>query len=258
MKNISVLAALSLLLLSPALPADEHEPAPALSDVWWVVPKNGMENQFEEAVKLHMQFRAEQGESRAWWTFTPTIGDRMNVYVFRSCCFNWADIDSFLTEDQEKGFGENWNANVHQYVDHYHHYMERTDWEHSYWPDEGTDGPYYGVTEWTWKEDAGPASSAARKELSKMALEADWGTTNGPWVWMSRIGGKDKLMIVSPYSDYAAMAPPEKTFYDMVTEKVGEKKRDALFADFNSGFVSSEYSVWRYAEDLSSPSDEEE
>ena len=255
----TVLAFCLALLLAPlSVLADGHEKAPALSDVWQVVPKKGMENEFEEAVKAHMQFRAEAGESRNWWVFTPTIGYNMNMYAFRSCCFNWADMDGFVAENREKGLAENWNANVHQYVDHYHHYVEETDWDNSHWPQDTDKGPYYGVTEWTWKEDAGPESDDAMKKMSQVALEEGWSDLGREWVWLDRTGGKPTRMIVISYENYADMAPLEQSFGEFLSEKIGEEEAAAVFADFSSGFKSSQYGVWYYREDLSSPSSDDE
>lgn len=258
MRKVVLGFCLAMLLAPFSLLADSHEKPPALSDVWQVVPKQGMENQFEDAVKAHMQFRADAGESRGWWVFTPTIGYNMNIYAFRSCCFNWADLDTFVAEGQEKGFGENWNANVHQYVDHYHHYIEKTDWENSHWPEGEDKGPYYGVTEWIWKEDAGPESSDAMEKMSQVALEEGWAETGAQWLWLDRTGGKPAMAIVISHENYADMAPPEQSFGEFLAEKIGEKKADAVFADFNSGFKSSQYSVWYHREDLSSPAGDDE
>ena len=257
MRRVVLGFCLALLLAPLSVLADSHEKPPALSDVWQVVPKQGMENQFEEAVKAHMAFRAEAGESRAWWVFTPTIGYNMNMYAFRSCCFNWADMDTYVAEGQEKGFGENWNANVHQYVDHYHHYVEKTDWENSHWPD-SPKGPYYGVTELIWKEDAGSETSDAMEKMSQVALEEGWSEQGREWVWLNRTGGKPAMAIVISYENYAAMEPPEQSFGAFLREKLGEEEAAAVFADFNAGFKSSQYSVWYYREDLSTPSSEEE
>lgn len=248
---------LAMLLVPLSVLADSHEEQPALSDVWQIVPKKGMENEFEEAVKAHMQFRAEAGESRNWWVFTPSISHNMSIYAFRSCCFNWADLDGFVTENQEKGFGEHWNANVHQYVDHYHHYVEKADWKNSHWPEDTDKGPYYGVTEWTWKEDAGPESGDAMEKMSQVALEEGW-TDQAQWVWLDRTGGKPTKMIVISYENYADMEPPEQSFGKFLSEKIGEEEAAAVFSDFSSGFKSSQYSVYRYREDLSSPSSDDE
>ena len=258
MKKLSVLGLMAALLLPVGVVADEHEAPPPLTDVWAMVPKAGMVPQFEAAVTEHMAYRAENDDSRRWMAFTPVIGDKMNIYLFRACCFDWADHDAYGEESEEKGFGKNWNENVNQYVDHYHHYFNKTDWENSHWPDEGTDGPYYGVTTWVIKEDAPSASSEARKQMSQLAKEGGWGEKRGPWVWFHQIGGKDKLTLVAPYSNFADMAPPEQNFYAFAAEQLGsEEKADAMFADFSSGFASSDYTLWKHRKDLSSPSDDE-
>lgn len=54
------------------------------------------------------------------------------------------------------------------------------------------------------------------------------------------------------------MAPPEQNFYAFASEELGsEKKADAMFKNFSSGFASSDYTVWKYRKELSSQSDEE-
>jgi len=259
MNKLTILGFLAELMLPVGVIAQESEEAtPPLTDVWMVVPKAGMAQEFEAAVATHMAFRAEHNDSRQWLTFTPVIGHKLSLYQFRGCCFNWADQDAYNTEDEEKGFGNHWGENVDQYVDHYHHFFNRTDWENSYWPDEGTDGPYYGVTTWLWKEDAPRASHDARKQISKLAKDGGWGEKGSPWLWLDQIGGKDILALASPFSSYADMAPPEQNFYEFATEELGsEKKADAMFKDFSSGFASSDYTVWVHREELSSQSNEE-
>lgn len=258
MKKLTVLGYFAALMLPVGVVAQESEATPPLTDVWIVVPKAGMAQEFEAAVGKHMAFRAENDDSRHWLTFTPAIGDKLNVYQFRACCFNWADHDAYGTEDMEKGFGANWNENVHEYVDHYHHYFNRNDWDNSYWPDEGTDGPYYGVTTWVWKEDAPSAAGDARKQMSQLAKDGGWGEKGNAWLWLHQIGGKDQLALVIPHANYADMAPPEQSFYEFASKELGsEKEADAMFESFSSGFASSDYTVWKYREDLSSPSDDE-
>ena len=258
MKRLSILGFIAALIVPISVVADEHEAPPPLTDVWMAVPKADMAQEFEAAVAKHMAFRADNGDSRQWMTFTPVIGDKLNVYLFRACCFDWADQDAYIAEDTEKGFGANWGENVDQYVDHYHHYLDRVDWENSHWPDEGTDGPYYGVTRWVWKEGAPSAAYDARKQMSKLAKDGGWGEKGNAWVWLHQVGGEDALALAIPHASYADMAPPEQSFYEFASEELGsEKKADEMFADFSSGFASSDYTVWKYREDLSAPSSEE-
>ncbi len=220
-----------------------------------MVPKADMYDEFEAALADYMEWRAGEGDSRVWSVFTPAIGHNLGVYQFRACCFEWADQDPYNAEALERGYGEKWAETVDQYVDHYHRYMEFVDWQHSHWPDDdSTDGPYFGVTTWSWKIGAGTGSDSndARKKMSSMALESGWGEAGNNWLWLRRIGGKPMLMVVSPYSNYADMAPPEKSFFDFISEQMGsEEEADALFDTFGSGFADQDYTVWRYREDLS-------
>ncbi len=254
---ISVVAALGLMLPMAAF-ADSHEPPAPLTDVWFVVPKSGMGAEFFEAAEKHMADRKARGETREWSTFQPVIGHKLNVYQFRSCCFDWADQDAYEKERAEKGLPEAWNENVHQYVDHYHHYIEATDWENSHWPDgENTSVDLYGVTTRKWKENPGGGPSEARKKLSKMAKEDGWAESGHEWLWMNRIGGSGELMLVIPFRDYAEMAQPDPTFWEWLVEHMdSEDAAGAIVDQMNAGFVSSDYTVWQRVPELSTTSDD--
>jgi len=254
---VSIAGIAALILPLSLLAQDQEEEQGPLADVWVVVAKRGMEAQFSEAMKAHMAFRAEAEEMRDWQAYRVVVGHHLNLIQFRSCCFDWADLDAHEAEDAEKGLSANFNENVDQYVDHYHHYLERNDWENSHWPDEGTDGPYYGVTSWTVKQGAGPGPNEARKKLSEVALNEGWAEAGHNWFWLSRVGGKPMTLIVNSFESFADMAPPEQSFIEFVTEKLGAEEAGAVIAQFGAGFTSSDYTVWKYDESLSSASDDE-
>ena len=221
-----------------------------LTDVWYMVPKAGMAAQFEAAAKAHMAFRRDAGDSRQWEAYDAAVGGNPMLYQWRAGGLNWGDMDNYAKEDQQNGYGANFMANVAQYVDHYHHYIERSDYENSNWPADLGQQPYYGVTTWTPKMGAGPASEEARKTLSKIAMDNGW---DSHWLWHTRIGGTPALMIVTEYASYADMAPPEQEFFDFVAEKLNsEEEAGKLFAAFSSGFTGSNYTIWAYRPDLSS------
>lgn len=110
----------------------------------------------------------------------------------------------------------------------------------------------YGVTSWVWKEDAGPEVGEVRKEISQALIEAGWGEEN-PWLWLSRIGGKPMIMVVTPFDNYADMAPPEQDMYEFMIENSDMEGEDlnAAFTAFGSGFSSSDYTIWQLRPDLS-------
>lgn len=261
MKRFSItvsVVGIAALILPLGLMAKDHDERAPLADVWIMVPKQGMEAQFEEAVKAHMAHRAEAEDSRYWAGFRVVIGHNPSIYQWRYCCFNWADQDAYVAEENEKGFNEHWSETVHQYVDHYHHYLDRMDYENSHWPEDEDTGPYYGVTSWVRKQGAGPGSEEARKQMSQVALKEGWAEAGNRWLWHSSIGGKPTQKIVTSFENYADMAPPEQSFYEFMSEHMdSEEDVAALFNAFGSGFSSSDYTVWMHDTGLSTPSDDE-
>ena len=65
------------------------------------------------------------------------------------------------------------------------------------------------------------------------------------------------VMIVASKANYADMQPSEPSFFEFVTEQLGAEEAGATFAQFGAGFTGSDYTVWKYDENLSSPSDDE-
>ena len=258
MKKSFWIAVIAALVLPLGAFADSHEgaeqPAP-LTDVWWVVPKRGMEAEFTAAVTKHMAFRAKAGESYAWMAFRPVIGKNLTPVLFRSCCFEYADLDPYQAEREELGLNDDWNKHVDQYVDHYHHYYDVNDWENSHWP-EGSNGPYFAVTTWALKENAGPGPGEARKKFSQMAKKEGWAEDHN-WLWLQTIGGSPQLGVVSSMASLAELAPEEKTFFEFAVEQMGsEEDVMKMFESFGSGFASSDFTVWMYDAELSTPSED--
>jgi hypothetical protein len=256
--SLSMLA-LGSLLYPLFAAADSHEEAPGnLTEVWFVAPKQGMEAELMTALKEHMAYRAETGEGREWNTFGVALGHNTSMIQIRHCCFDWADLDGYAEAELASDRGAHWNENVHPYVHHYHHYLERVDRKHSHWPnDESTAGPYYSVTTWTLKSGAGPEPGEARQEFSKIAKESGWGEAGNNWLWLQRIGGKPTLMLVGSNASYADMAPPETSFMEHMKEQgVSEEELTALFRAFDAGKVSSDFTIWRHDKSLSTPSAE--
>ncbi len=245
---------LPLSLMAQDEPTEAPEP---LSDVWIMVVKPGMEEDFNAAMAAHVQFRKDAGESRSWQAYRVAVGHNMAPIQYRSCCFSWADLDDFEAEGTEKGLGENFQENVAQYVEHYHHYLEASDWENSHWPETGTSGPYYGVTSWKDKQGRGPAADQAKEKLSQLGITGGWATDDNNWLWLSRIGGDSITAIASSYENYAQMEEQEPTFFEFIMEELGAEEGGKLFNAFGTGFEDSDYTIWKHDESISTPADEE-
>ena len=263
MKRLTNKLICSLFLVATVFPTvaaaqeAEEEKAPNLASVWVASLKTGKLDEFMAATAEHMAFRKAQGDSRAWQTFQPVIGDDLSTIVFRYCCFDWADEDAYIAETIEKGFDEHWNANVDPFVESYAHYLSYVDFENSHWDDETGPFTYFGVTYWHVQPGKYDDFKAAKAELSKMAKEHNWAGGERYWAWLSRIGGKSQESIVVPFKNFAGMAPPEQTFYDFAVETMGQEEAEALFAKFSESYKGSKYTVWRLIPELSMSKDEE-
>jgi len=257
MKSATILTSLVLLIASSTLWAEQAErpvnlTPPPLNDVWIMVPKQGMEEQFEAAVREHVKFRIKAGDSRAWRVYSATIGGKTPRYQLRYCCFNWDEQDSYAAEDLKRGYGADWNANVNQYVDQYEHYLEVAEWDNSHWPEGVDQYMYYGVTSWELARGVGPGPDEARKQISQIALTKGWADAGNKWLWHSRLGGTPTLMLIEPFTDYADMAPLEASFSDYLAKHMGSaEKANTRYAEFESGFANSTYTVWMLRQDLS-------
>lgn len=240
------------LLIPPLASWAQDDDRNTLSDVWLIVPKQGMVQQFEAAAKTHLAYRRDAGDSRTWTAYQTSVGANPTLYQWRANGLDWADQDAYVAEDADNGYSAHWFANVDQYVDHYHHFMEVADLESSNWPADLGQHPYYGVTSWTMKPNAGPDVTAARKELSRLAKEEGWAERGNHWIWLSRVGGRPTLMIATEFDDYADMAPPEQSFFAFVSEQIGAEEARALIDRFTAGFADSNYAVWAHRPDLSS------
>lgn len=238
----------ALLLIPLSLFAQDDERA-ALSDVWYVMPKAGMVTEFEAAAKQHIAFRQDAGDSRSWEAYSTALGSNPSLYQWREGGLTWADMDAYIAEDAENGYSKHWQANVDQYVDHYHHYIEQADYENSQWPADLPQQPYYGVTAMKINQSAGMEGFEARKELSKIGLEEGWEEN---WLWLTRTGGPGIVMIVTELENMAAMEPPEQSFFEFVSEKRSPEEAAELFAQFSDRYTNSDFTIWAHRPDLSS------
>ena len=242
-------------LVTPlAAVADSHEPAGNISDVWYIVPKEGMNDEFEAAFKEHIAYRAKKGDPRDWQTYAPAVGSYLNYYIVRYCCTTWAERDAYDKWNAESKAGEHFNENVDQYVHKYKHYLGEVDFENSSWPEEDSGYKYFGVTRWDPKPGMGRTITETKNKMSQMAKEHGWPFH---WSWSWRVGGEGGLSLVSPYKSWADMADPEQSFYEFLSDKMeSEEEAGALLNSFSTSFEGSTYTIYRHIEDMSMSSED--
>ena len=242
------LVALSLLFVTVSAHAQD-ESQPNVAELWLItVDDFPNSTAFEEAFKTHLAARKEAGDPRNWQTYTMVAGGELDVYGVHYCCFKWADADAYAEWTQSSGILDHWNEHVAQYVNDYSHQFQYFDFDNSTWSGDPTDYRYFGVTSWRLKPGMAGTRQAAIKALSDVGKEHGWSL---PWSWNSSVGGDAVLSLVTPYANFAAMEPPEQSFYEFAAEHLGAEETARLFNDFGSTFWSSDYNIFERRPDLS-------
>ena len=232
-----------------AVNAEDAAPPPNenIAESWTMTPKAGMANEFETALKAHMDFRASKADPRQWDTYTPYVGDDLGFYVVRSCCASWAAIDGYSQWQNDAGTQAHWNANVDQYVASYAHAFFAVDMENSNWKS-NPDYRFVGVTNFKPKRGSSEALNSAIKQMSTHAKEGGWPRS---WAWTWQIGGNGGLSLASPMMSLAEMQQ-DQPFSKFLAEKMrSEKKAKALLKEYNEQFEESSYTIYAHRKSLS-------
>lgn len=252
----TVLQTLSFLIFS-LLPAVLLAQSPGnLAETWVFTVKDGHQAEFEAAFSEHGAVRTQHGDPRRWEVYMPGTGDNLNRYLVRSCCFAWADQDSYTAWTMENGpvMGQ-WYSKVNQHVESTAHYFYEVDNANSHWPESLGVAPLVGVTEFSIAVGKVSQFHLARTEISQIALNQGWSAAGKNWHWSDRIGGEPSTALVVPFSNYAAMQPGEQSIAGFLTEKLGAEKAAALMEKVTSSVSSSRYTIWVHRPDLSSGKD---
>ncbi|MBY5991393.1 hypothetical protein [Ferrimonas balearica] len=220
-----------------------------LAEMWIITPKAGEAAKFEEALKRHVAFRKEKGDTRQWMVYVPTLGDKLNRYMIRSCCTNWAEVDTYVKWQNDQQTGNHWRTNVGQLVEAVAHNFSEVDMANSNWPEQDPGYVYFGVTSYKVKAGHGAGTEADKKALSDHAKAMEWPYS---WAWSWSVGGEPTLHLVIPHQNYAGMAEPDPSFAESLGKHLGdESKAKALFESWSSHFHGTEYQLYRLRTDLS-------
>lgn len=252
-KMTTGLLALTALLCAPLALADNHAKPPNIASTWKMTPKSDVGSAaFEEAMKTHMSWRMENGDSRSWQVYqVQTGGDRGDYYV-RACCFNWADQDIYEKWGYDNNVGTTYYEQLGNMVEELTHVYQAIDTENSHWDEEKSPFYYIGVTQFAPNPAKQMQTGQTVEKMSQLAIEKGWDSN---WAWYTTIGGEDNLMLAAGYRNYADMAPPEQSFYEFAVEHLGEEDATEMLEDFGEGFWTSSYTIYRWREDLSMPRD---
>jgi len=246
---LSLIAAMGCMLPAVTLAADAPPP---LADIWYVTSKEGHGAELRKALGEHMAFRSEHGDPRAWQVYTPVLGDELNRFAIRFCCFNWADEDSYREwQSGATEINEHYKKHVRPHTKKAGHYFESMDWANSHWVEAAASYKFFAVTEFNIKPGSGQDFDAARDKMSQVALNQGWATDDHLWLWASTIGGKLQESVIIPHENFASFDRGQEDFMSFLSRHMGSAAAADLGKQFSAASWSSEFQIWEHQQDLS-------
>lgn len=222
---------------------------PNIARMWVVTPKAGMDQQLEDAMKAHNQWRVDNNDPWPWSTYHQVTGSDLGDWLIRSCCHSWADMEAYGNSDFSTAAYEHWMANVEPYVAETAGHMSEAMPEISNWPEDA--GPYEWVWAYTYKVKPGKANDfiAAAKAIVDELKKAGWGE---PFGFVRQLDGEiPRITLVIGEDSWSGFAGPEKSAREVVAEALGQAKADDMW-DAYLEHVKSVYStVYHRHEDMS-------
>ncbi|MGD8326940.1 MAG: hypothetical protein PVF65_08500 [Sphingomonadales bacterium] len=219
-----------------------------------LTPKAGHEDQFRDAMKAHMKWRAENGDSWRWNAYDVVAGHGSNKIHFRSWGHKWADMDAYQSGEFRDRANANFEENVAEHLKKGMMFIDKDDDDISAWPTEG----YYPLIQLVGhrlKHGMVRQWYDAAKTIHG-ALQAGGFDQHYGFSW-TLVGGKEPYVTLVLFSqNWAGFAEPDPTVYDIVVEQLGEEEAKAAFQAFSGAIASAESWMVRHNKDLSTPSKE--
>ncbi len=244
MKRKNILSMLAL-LVALAIPAAAQQ-QPTLSVGYFVEVEPGKAIEFENALKQHLQWLGQQGETWIWNTWIRAIGEDLTVYFIVSPGHSFQDLDaraSFQAQNRQR-----WLANVAQFTKSISSRLSITRPDISRPPD----GPFSMV--WVFSTHVRPGKEAEYEHAVKKVHEAI-GKTSWPIKYLftqTIVGGTGTAYsLVLPGSSWSDFAPPAKSFEAMLEEAHGREGARQIMEIFGRSEESAGSWVYIHRPDLS-------
>ena len=251
--NKFFLSALTAVMILLPLSSQAAETWPSVSEMWTMVPKADQGDEFFKGLKEHMEFRSENGDPWVWKTYTPMMGDDVNLVAVRVCCFNWADADTYREwSEANPQVVEHFNKHVGAHVEKYGHHYSEVSWANSNIKSEWGPYRYFAVTEFTVKPGRRGEFDESRDAISQISLNQGWATEDRPWMWARSVGGESSESIVIPMKNMADMDRDDQNFFNFMSKVMGsDEAADELFGKLAATVATRDFQIWQLHEDLS-------
>jgi hypothetical protein len=227
-----------------ALPLLAQEKPGTVAGVWYIKPKVGMQQQFEQALKRHMDWHRQQKDTWTVKVWQVGTGERTGQYGRGVFGLHWKDLDSrakFMEAD-----GADYNANVAQYEESevgavylYHPELSR--------PMPGdVPTPIYSTVWYQLNMDGESDFLLAIRKAHEAIQKANWPVYYEFYELFN--GGEHPTYVLTfPHKNWADFEPPEQTFRAVLEKAYGREEAESVLKLFDKSVhcVRSELAVSR-------------
>ena len=206
----------------------------------------GMAEQVEEAIRGHMAWRQQHGDTWTWNVFQVVNGDNFGHYLMRSGGHRWADIDAYTPTTVGRDGPAHLLTTTGPYVTSVSNRITQVLSSVSRMPEDLSGMTLYAVTNYE-------VSSPVRFNLSIARFHTAISQANSPLRYQYAVvvnSGQAGTILVRPAENWSALAPPPKLIPQMLIEAYGEDDAVTLLEQFASSVRSMTSSIVQIRPDL--------
>ena len=219
-----------------------------IARIYVVHVKSGQGMAFEAAFRAHMEWRKQQGDPWDWSVYQVVNGENLGDYFIRSGSHSWADLDAY--EDFLVKAAPHLWASIGSVIESVDTYITATDQDTIRLPKDFSKVNYiaYSFYHLSMAEMFGFQDSI--KKVHEAIGQSNW---PAHYAWTETVnGGSGPTMTrVDFHENWASMQEPEKDFFQMLNEALGEEQAREVLAQITSAVRWVETSVGKRRSDLS-------
>ncbi len=238
---------LGLVLLSVSTLAQAQEETDGVATIWHIVVEDGMDDNFEAAIKQYHEFMADKPGRWSWTFLNAVTGANQGDYFARSGSHNWADLDATHEWDEEAS--EHFEMHVAPYIKS----ATRTitvEHDVTNYPENWEEINFVNTTEWHIAPGKFGEFEAHLNKVHENLMAANW---SGTYAFNTTVSGGmgDVITLATFHKNWADMKEPSPNFMEVLSERMGQKETVEMMSAFGATFTSGKSTTYRIRPDLS-------
>lgn len=219
-----------------------------LSRVYFVVPKPGMELQFEKAMRGHLAWHKQKNDKWRWDVRYTDTGRRTGEYIFISGGHQWTDFDNPPVSAQEDG--EHFYTHASQFVQSSTSLILQTRPDLSRGDPNAPQPPIMAVTYFYLKYGKTMQFEEAVKQITDALNKANH-PVRSAWAQVVSSGRNATFVLTTPRQKWADFSPANPSVRQTVESAYGKAQADAIFKAMEESVDFTEAKITVSRPDLS-------